>query len=45
MCLTGPKNQKEMDEALLTLDSTPLSTDEMERIRHIGDFIHGKRFT
>jgi aryl-alcohol dehydrogenase-like predicted oxidoreductase len=45
MCLTGPKNQKEMDEALLTLDSTPLSTDEMERIRRIGDFIHGKRFT
>ncbi len=41
LCLTGPRNQREMAEALLTLDSDPLSQDEMERIRRIGDFIHG----
>ena len=40
LCLTAPKNRKEMDKALSTLDSVPLSTDEMERIRRIGDLIH-----
>lgn len=41
LCLTGPKNQEEMDEALRTLDSSPLSAEEMERIKRIGNFIHG----
>jgi aryl-alcohol dehydrogenase-like predicted oxidoreductase len=42
LCLTGPKNEKEMDEALLTLDSSPLSEEEMERVKRIGDHIHMK---
>ena len=41
LCLTGPRNKKEMDEALLTLDSLPLSEEERVRIERIGDFIHG----
>lgn len=40
LCLTGPKNSEEMDEALLALDGPPLSEEEMKRIRRIGDFIH-----
>lgn len=40
LCLTGPKSEKEMDESLRTLDSSPLSSVEMERVRRIGDFIH-----
>ena len=39
LCLTGPKNQKEMDEALQTLDSGPLSPGEMECVVRIGDNI------
>lgn len=41
LCLTGPKNQKEMNEALLALKSPILSPVEIERIRRIGDYIHG----
>lgn len=41
LCLTGPKNQKEMNEALLTLKSPLLSSGEMKRIKRIGDYIHG----
>lgn len=42
LCLTGPKNQDEMDEALRTLDSSSLSNNEMEHIKYIGDYIHGR---
>ena len=41
LCLTGPKNREEMDEALNAIDSGPLSSDEMMRVRRIGDFMHG----
>jgi hypothetical protein len=30
-----------MDHALQVLDSEPLSSDESERIRRIGDYVHG----
>ncbi len=33
--------REEMDEALRTPDSPTLSAEEMERIKRIGDFIHG----
>ena len=42
LCLTGPGNRREMDEALQTLDSGPLAPDEMERVVRIGDYIYGK---
>jgi len=42
LCLTGPKNEKEMDEALQALDKGPLSSDEMDRMRRIGDHKYKK---
>ncbi len=39
LCMTGPKNDKEMDEALLALERGPLAAEEMERVRRIGDYI------
>lgn len=39
--LTGPKNKRQMDEALKTLDAGPLSTGELERMRRIGGYVHG----
>lgn len=41
LCLTGPRNHKEMDGALLTIDSSALLPEEIDRIKRIGDFIHG----
>lgn len=41
LCITGPKNARQMDEALRTLESPPLSDEELERIRRIGDYVHG----
>ena len=40
LCLTGPKNSKEMDEAFDTLDSPPLTANELVRIKSIGDYLH-----
>ncbi len=42
LCMMGPKDQKEMDEALKTLELGPLANDEMEQIRRVGDYIYGK---
>lgn len=41
VCMTGPRNAREMDEALATLDEGPLSAEEDERIRRIGQHVHG----
>ena len=40
--MTGPADKKQMDEALEALDAGPLSDDEMERVRRIGDHVHEK---
>jgi predicted aldo/keto reductase-like oxidoreductase len=40
VCLSGPKNQEEMQEALKTLEGPPLDKREMDRIRRIGDHVH-----
>ena len=42
LCMTGPRSEKEMDEALITLDAGPLSEEEMERVRRIGKHVYGK---
>jgi aryl-alcohol dehydrogenase-like predicted oxidoreductase len=39
VCMTGPKNEAEMDEALAALDGGPLSSEEMARIRRIGEHV------
>lgn len=40
VCMTGPKNTAEMQEALKALHQGPLPPEELERIRRIGDHIH-----
>lgn len=42
VCMTGARSLEMMRENLETLESGPLSPEEMERIRRIGDFIYGK---
>jgi aryl-alcohol dehydrogenase-like predicted oxidoreductase len=42
VCMTGARNMEMMRENLETLESGPLSPEEMERIRHIGDHVYGK---
>jgi len=40
VALSGPKNDKQMAEALAALEQGPLGEDEMERMRRIGDHVH-----
>jgi aryl-alcohol dehydrogenase-like predicted oxidoreductase len=40
-CMTGPKNEEELAEALKALQGGALSPEEMERTRRIGAFVHG----
>ncbi len=42
VCMTGARTLEMMRENLKTLDAEPLSPEEMERIRRIGDHIYGK---
>jgi aryl-alcohol dehydrogenase-like predicted oxidoreductase len=41
LCFIGPKNDEELDHALAVLDTEPLSAEELERFRRIGDHVHG----
>jgi aryl-alcohol dehydrogenase-like predicted oxidoreductase len=43
LCMTGTRSLEMMKENLKALEMGPLSTDEMERIRKIGDYIYGKK--
>lgn len=36
VCLTGPRNGRELDEALVALDRGPLSDDELAWMRRVG---------
>ena len=42
VCMTGARTLEMMRENLATLDMGPLSPEEMERIRRIGDHVYGK---
>lgn len=42
VCMCGPKNLSQMREALKSLELGPLSEDELERMRRIGDHVHNK---
>jgi predicted aldo/keto reductase-like oxidoreductase len=42
VCLSGPRTIQEMREALEALTLGPLSRDEMDRIKRVGDYIHVK---
>jgi len=39
VCMTGPKNAAQLEEALAALDEGPLSAEEMARVRQIGEFV------
>jgi predicted aldo/keto reductase-like oxidoreductase len=41
VCMVGTKNLEQMRENLKTLDSEPMSETELNRMRKIGDYIHG----
>ena len=41
LCMTGPASIAELDEDARAIELGPLSNDEMERIRRIGDYVHG----
>jgi len=42
VCMMGARNLEMMRENLETLDLGPLTPEEMERIRRIGDHVYGK---
>jgi len=42
LCMTGPKTAHEMTDALMTLDTKPMSEGELERVRRIGDYVYSK---
>jgi aryl-alcohol dehydrogenase-like predicted oxidoreductase len=42
VCMTGPKNREQMQEALRALDLGPLSVEEMDWMKRVGDHIRGK---
>jgi len=41
VAICGPKNEQEMDHALETLSRGPMDEEELERMRAIGDHVHG----
>lgn len=41
ICMTGPRDSDQIGEALRTLDLGPLGDGELDRMRRIGDYIHG----
>jgi aryl-alcohol dehydrogenase-like predicted oxidoreductase len=40
VCICGPRNAAEMDEALAALDAGPLVPEEADRIRAVGRYVH-----
>jgi predicted aldo/keto reductase-like oxidoreductase len=42
VCMTGPRDMAQMREALKTLESGPMSEEELERMRRIGDYVRRK---
>jgi aryl-alcohol dehydrogenase-like predicted oxidoreductase len=41
LCMMGPATEAQMVEGLTALAKGPLSTKEIERVRKIGDYVHG----
>ncbi len=42
ICMIGTKNSDQMRENLTTLDKAPMSKEELDRMRKIGDYIYMK---
>ncbi|MCK7462239.1 MAG: YkgJ family cysteine cluster protein [Sphingobacterium sp.] len=43
VCMSGAKTVEEMRQNLAVLDGGPMAGDELERVRRIGDFVHGPK--
>ena len=43
VCMSGAKTVEEMRENLAVLDGGPMTGAEIERMRRIGDFVHGRK--
>lgn len=43
VCLMGARNIEQMRENLSVLERGPMSEEELERMRRIGDFLHSKK--
>jgi aryl-alcohol dehydrogenase-like predicted oxidoreductase len=43
LCLSGPKNRTEMEDALRVLQASPMNTDELAWMRRIGAAIHDQK--
>ena len=42
LVLSGPANREQMQAAISALDAGPLTPDELERMRRIGDHVYGR---
>jgi hypothetical protein len=45
LCLTGPANRAEMDEALKALERGPMNDDELAWMRRAGKAVRGHAAT
>jgi len=43
VCMSGAKTVEEMRQNLAVLDGGPMAGAELERVRRIGDFVHGPK--
>jgi aryl-alcohol dehydrogenase-like predicted oxidoreductase len=43
VCMTGPKNEKEMNEALAAISDGPLTPEENDRFRRIGAYVRAHK--
>lgn len=43
VCMMGTKTETQMKENLSALELGPMSEDEMDRMRKIGDYVYGKK--
>jgi len=42
VCIAGPRNGADLDQAMAALDLGPMSEDELAWIRRVGDHVHAK---
>ena len=42
VCMCGPRNLDQMRAALPALELGPLGEEDMERMKRIGDYVHGR---
>lgn len=43
ICLCGPNGDEQLNQALAALDKGPMTAEELERMRLIGDHVHAKK--